>query len=200
MPMSNFFRRLWIRTHLRKVGFSDNFGQLDSLYMVKDPWQMESRREQYRFEETNRLIQELLGSIDTLLEVGCGEGHQSLYLNKLCKQLYGIDVSKRAISRAKKNVPTDKFAVNKDAGIILPNNWPDTYDLVTLCEVAYYAKDPELLIDHAIKISKNCIITYYEARSERLDPIVKNLPVIHSKKIAFEQTEWKVFLCKGNVT
>lgn len=197
--MSNIIHRLWVRTHLKGVGFSDNHAKLDSLYMVKDPWHMESQKEQYRFNETNRLIQEWIGHVGTALEVGCGEGHQSLFLEKCCDHLYGIDVSKKAVRRAKKRSSMKKLAVNKGVGIKLMTSWPQTFDLVTLCEVAYYAKDPELLLNDSINIGKHIFITYFEARSERLDPIVEKLPIIKSSKIAFEETSWKVFLCQGKL-
>src|SRR3954449_9762847 len=97
----NRIRRLWSRLILRRVHFADRHELLDSLYRMHDPWGMTHPRERFRFEETNRLISSAYGSPHSILEIGCGEGHQSEYLARICKQLVGLDVSARAVARAK---------------------------------------------------------------------------------------------------
>ena len=46
-----------------------------------------------------------------ILEIGCGEGHQSGRLLEICDSLYGIDVSHRAITRAQARCSGAKFGV-----------------------------------------------------------------------------------------
>jgi len=72
---------------------------------------MTSQLEQSRFEWTNNIIKTHLSPLDSILEVGCGEGHQSLFFSQLCRSLYGIDVSERAIRRASLKCVRGHFSV-----------------------------------------------------------------------------------------
>ena len=67
---NNMLRGLWSRISLRGVHYSDRHGRLDSLYRIRDPWGMETEREEFRFKETNRLIKTHIGHVATLLEIG----------------------------------------------------------------------------------------------------------------------------------
>src|SRR4051812_34342504 len=98
IPIS--LRRLWTRVMLRGVHYRDRHQQLDMLYRVRDPWNLDSPREHFRFEETNRLITREFGHVPNLLELGCGEGYQSRHLEKVCDRLHGCDISANAVERA----------------------------------------------------------------------------------------------------
>ena len=130
-------RRTWMKFALRGVGGNDNFERLDLAYSIEDPWNMDSPGERARFEATNRIIEREFGPLDSLLELGCGEGHQTLHFASLARQTYGLDVSEKAIERARERVPAGKFA----AADIFSQPWLDAgarVDLVTACEVLYY--------------------------------------------------------------
>src|SRR3974390_3434499 len=105
----SYLKELWLRTVIRGTHYRQRNRRLDALYWVYDPWGMQSPREAYRFDETNRIIKEHFGQVDRMLEVGCGEGHQSVHLLEICKTLYGIDVSRRAVLRAKRRCPSGIF-------------------------------------------------------------------------------------------
>jgi len=100
---SQALRDYLVRWVSRRV--ADPARELDTLYMLEDPWHMDSAREQARFAWTNGIISAHFPRLDTLLEVGCGEGHQSLHLSQLCGRLYAIDVSRRALRRASRRCP-----------------------------------------------------------------------------------------------
>src|SRR5689334_14267290 len=104
-------KRLWKRYFLRDVRYRNDFGKLESLYLLEDPWQMDSPGEQFRFEQTNELIARQFGRVGSILEIGCGEAHQSLWLAQTCGQLTGVDVSARAIARAQRRCPAATFLV-----------------------------------------------------------------------------------------
>lgn len=91
-------RRTWMKFALRGVGGNDNFERLDLAYSIEDPWNMDSPGERARFEATNRIIEREFGPLDSLLELGCGEGHQTLHFASLARQTYGLDVSERPSS------------------------------------------------------------------------------------------------------
>jgi hypothetical protein len=133
-------RRYWVRMALRRVHYADRADKLNRLYRVENAWRMDSAREQARFAWTNELIAAHLAPLETILEVGCAEGHQSQYLSRVCRQLYGIDVSRRAVRRAERRCPSGKFAAADPLGA-WPAQMPAKVDLVAACEVIYYVKD-----------------------------------------------------------
>ena len=96
-------RGFWVRWALRGVHYADRAGKLNLLYRVEDPWQMQSAREQARFGWTNQIIEANLAPVGTILEIGCGEGHQSQYLARACGQLYGIEPQAHGIFALAKN-------------------------------------------------------------------------------------------------
>ena len=104
-------KKIWMRFALRGVHYGNNYKKLDAFYMINDPWDMVSPSQQYRFAETNRLILEKFGRVGSLLEIGCGEGHQSLQLGQVCDRLTGLDVSARAVKRARRKCPPGEFLV-----------------------------------------------------------------------------------------
>src|SRR3546814_1302193 len=100
-------------------------------YKLGDPWNMESRLEQARFVATNAVVARAFGRVGTLLEVGCGEGHQTRVLDELADEVYGIDVSPTAVERARERVPKAHFAATDIHG----QPWgdqPGRFDLVEI--------------------------------------------------------------------
>lgn len=160
-------RGLWTRMMLRRIQYSDRHQKLDLLYSIADPWGMDSARERFRFEETNQLIQREFGHVAKLLEVGCGEGHQSQYLAQICDRLHGCDVSARAVERARKRCPTSTFSVGTLSDMAIGD--APRYDLVVACEVLYYMSDIQAAIQIMSRLGKSCLVTYYQTQQEHLD-------------------------------
>jgi 2-polyprenyl-3-methyl-5-hydroxy-6-metoxy-1,4-benzoquinol methylase len=162
-------RRLWARAILRSVHYRDRYHQLDMLYRITDPWDLDNPRERIRFEQANRLIQREFGKVGSLLEVGCGEGHQSQYLAQVCDRLHGCDVSARAVERARKRCRTSTFSVGTLSDIVADGT--HRYDLVVACEVLYYIKDVPAAIQLMSRLGGSCLVTYYQTHQEQLDKI-----------------------------
>jgi cyclopropane fatty-acyl-phospholipid synthase-like methyltransferase len=146
-------RDYWVRLALRRVHYTDWADKLDRLYMVEDPWRLQSAKEQARFAWTNHLIAAQFGRPETILEIGCGEGHQSQYLTQACDRLYGIDVSPRAVRRARRRCAEARFAAGDPVafhftGVPLP------VDLVVACEVIYYVKDVPRFIERLSQLGR----------------------------------------------
>lgn len=160
-------RSLWTRAMLRGVHYRERYQQLNALYRITDPWNLDSPRERVRFDETNRLIQREFGHVASILEVGCGEGYQSRYLTQVCDRLHGFDVSARAVDRARKRCPTSTFTVGTLNDI--PSGSAHLYDLVVACEVLYYIKDVHAAIQIMSSLGSSCLITYYQSQQEKLD-------------------------------
>ncbi|HEX8030340.1 MAG TPA: class I SAM-dependent methyltransferase [Vicinamibacterales bacterium] len=151
---------MWRKLALRNLTASDNHRQLDRLYALPDPWDMKSAREQHRCEMTNGIIESRMGRVGSILELGCGEGHQSRHLASLCDQLYGLDVSPRAIARAQKHVPEARFEV----GTLPTVPWTPAggrFDLVVACEVLYYVSDVPAVISRMSELGHGCLVTFF---------------------------------------
>ena len=188
-------RKQWARVTLHDVHFADKHDRLDALYRIRDPWEMETEPQRFRFRETNRLIEEHFGRVGTLLEVGCGEGHQSEHLIKVCDELVGADISGRAISRARHRVPQATFVV----GDIFTSDMlaGRRFDLVVGCEVLYYVKDVPAALDCFRQLGRSCLLTYYARPAKTLDPYVLSIPGIKWDTIRYEDSTWTVAWWRG---
>ena len=113
--IANALKTRW-RDRTIPEGTRDDAARFNRLYLVPDPWSLNGEGEGLRFGQTNRLIQEKFGHPHSLLEIGCGEGLQSNELQQVCNRLYGIDISRRAIKRAKLWCPKATFVVGDMLG------------------------------------------------------------------------------------
>ena len=182
-------RDYWKRLALRRVHYADRADKLDMLYRVEDPWHMESAKEQARFDWTNRLISTHLAPVGSVLEIGCGEGHQSRHLSRVCGQLYGLDVSTRAVSRARHRCPAAQFAVGGPFTFHL-SQMPSPVDLVVACEVLYYVKDVPRFLARLSELGRACLVTYYQGQAPSLDPHLAAMPDGHRDRFTCDDTEW----------
>ena len=174
---------------LRGTGNGDNHARLDVAYKVRDPWNMESPLEHARFQATGTLIANTFGHVGSLLEIGCGEGHQSEHLAKQCDRLYGLDVSATAVERARARVPAAQFA----AADIHSHPWVDQrFDLVTAFEVIYYMKDVRAAIERMSVLGRTCMITCYAPTLARIAGELDRIPGAQRTWIFHGSTVWLV--------
>jgi SAM-dependent methyltransferase len=176
-----------VRWASRRV--TDRARELDLLYILDDPWHMASAKEQARFAWTDGIISANFPGLDTLLEIGCGEGHQSQHLSRLCDRLYGIDVSRRAVRRASHRCPNARFA-SGDGLTFSFGDMPAAVDLAVACEVLYYVEDVPQFIERISCVGRACLITYYQGQAERLDPHFSALANCKRGQFRFDDAEW----------
>lgn len=181
-------RRIWMRRAVRGIHYTSNYAKLNTIYALKDPWHMNSAIETYRFAETNLLIRENFGLPGSILEIGCGEGHQSVHLRSICKELTGVDVSLRAVCRARERCHGTDFIVDDIFSKDIDTRAP--FDLIVACEVLYYMRDVAAAIRRMNELGSACFITYLD-RMHDLDPLVLSLPGITTKVLEFEQVRWR---------
>ena len=183
------FRRRWMKHMLRGTGRGDNHVRLDNAYSVRDPWNMDSPLEQARFEATNRLIEREFGRVGSLLEIGCGEGHQSEHLARLTDRLYGLDVSAKAVERARTRLPQAEFA----AADIHQLPWDGRrFDLVTACEVLYYMRDVRAAIERMSALGRHCLVTCYTPTLQAMAEELDRIPGINRHWVYHGSTVWIV--------
>jgi SAM-dependent methyltransferase len=169
--------------------YRDEAARFDRLYLVRDPWSLNGERENFRFRQTNKLILENFSRPHDLLEIGCGEGLQSGQLRHVCDHLYGIDVSRRAIKRAKRRCPKATFGVGDMYS--LPRSFPTTrFDLVTACEVLYYITDVASALKRLSELGRACLISYYNGAREELDKDVERIPGVRFEFFSYEDVSW----------
>jgi SAM-dependent methyltransferase len=184
-------KSLWIRFAFRRgLRYSNDYERLNSAYFIGDPWNMASLGEQHRFAATNGLILETFGQVGSLLEIGCGEGHQSVYLRQICNRLTGLDVSIRAIERARRRCPNCTFLVGDIYSQELGGHKP--FDVVVASEVLYYMSDVPSALKRIRSLGRNGLVTYFAGEMATLDPVVLPLPGVSSKVLQFKQCSWRL--------
>jgi len=109
--------------------------------MVEAPKEYYAEKEWYgeRWEFT-RVWKIIKRGSGNLLEIGCGEG---FFLEKGRGKgytLYGIDINKEAIKKAKKRIPEAHF--HSDFHIPLPKKFPERYNVVCAFHVLEHTDDP----------------------------------------------------------
>ena len=185
-------RRAWMKYALRGVAQNDAHARLDLAYRMPDPWKMDSEQERFRFVETNRRVERVFGRVGSLLEIGCGEGHQSEHLAALCDQLTAIDVSPTAIARARARVPRATFV----AGDLFDQPWTrdDTrFDVVVACEVLYYLSDvPKMLAEMNRLATRGCVVTYFAPAERKIGRFIAAQPGVERDAIRFGDVEWTI--------
>lgn len=195
--LSKLARRTWMKYALRGVRQNDNHDRLDLAYSVSDPWHMDSEQERHRFAETNKVIRERIAPrVGTLLEIGCGEGHQSDALLEVCEALTGIDVSPKAIERARRRHPRAAFS----SGDLYAQPWATErgrYDLITACEVIYYMRDRPKFLETIDRLGKHCLVTYFSPAARKVEAECLAMPGAQKTSFRFGETEWTAVWWKG---
>lgn len=147
--------------------YGGNYRRMNRLYMLEDPWKLSSARERERFQLTNRLIAQVAPNCDRLLEIGSGEGLQTAYLRAVARQVTGIEVSEVAAERARAALPEADFLVGRaeDAAQIVGKR---RFDIVTACEILYYAPDVPQILKVLQGLAPRILVTNYEKRGRML--------------------------------
>lgn len=185
----DLIRGAWRKIALRNLTASDNHRQLDRLYALPDPWDMRSAREQHRCAMTNAIIESKLGRVETILELGCGEGHQSQHLMLLCDQLYGLDVSPRAVMRARQRVPEARIEIGTLP--VVPWTPPGgRFDLVVACEVLYYMSDVPAAISRMSELGRACLVTFFGPSARLVAGHLDNLSGVERGWFYHEPYAW----------
>jgi len=191
--------QLFKRLMLRGSAFKGSYGKLRTLYTLEDPWGMSSDKEQHRFEETNRQLINISPNYPRILELGCGEGHQTVFLARLTDHIYGLDVSEKAVLRARRRLPRGIFHAGcmEDVNNLFPD---ETFSLVTACEVLYYAKDPARVLSVLQGCADNIYVSNYAERAHDMMAHFSGPGWSRLSPIRHENTVWECHLWQSSQT
>ena len=184
-------RRQWLKYTLRNVSNNDNHEGLDRIYLMPDPWNLNSPREHCRFEATNALIRRNFGIVPELLEIGCGEGMQSSFLQEVCHNLHGVEVSPTAVSRARARLPAAHF----ETGDLLHQDWLRSgrhFDLVVACEVLYYVSDLDATVAEMNRLGDACLVSFFSPEAPKLTAAVEKIPGVQKDWFHFDGVTWLI--------
>jgi SAM-dependent methyltransferase len=91
------------------------------------------------------------------LDVGCSFGHLCNYLyERGCDEVYGVDFSREALLKAKRNYPFCTFVV-ADANFLPFKN--DCFDSVTVAETLEHLDDYRAGLREALRVAETVIFT-----------------------------------------
>lgn len=178
---------------MSRTSFANAYSRLKTLYAIEDPWQMTSPKEQFRFAETVRLLREVRPRYQSLLELGCGEGHQSVFFETITDRLYGIELSKAAIARARRRCPAAEFrnARLEELRELLKGQ---RFDIITACEVLYYSRDIGRILEDLKKLTDTIFVSNYGPRAEAMQSYFDGEGWRRLPAISFEDTHWQCML------
>jgi SAM-dependent methyltransferase len=167
MGLPSLARRFWARLWLRRSQFTGDYGRLKALYAVENPWDLDSAREQARFDRTNEIIRDLAPDCRRLLEMGCGEGYQTQRLREVSREVVGVEVSAQAVARARRRCPDVRFLVGRAedvAGLVKGEH----FDVATAFEVLYYAQDIGRIVSDLQALAPTLVVTNFISRAEHM--------------------------------
>jgi SAM-dependent methyltransferase len=108
-----------------------------------DPWSFATS--DYEAEKYARSLAALGPHYERALEIGCSIGVFTRELASRCADVFAIDISDRAIDRARRrcaDAPQVRFA-----RMAAPQEFPaESFDLIACCEVGYYWSDADLAL------------------------------------------------------
>jgi len=97
---------------------------------------------------SNIFLLSKLGSVDSILDVGCGNGELAAQMYKSCSNITGIDISVSAIYSARARFPWINFVHCKAEDLPL-----ERYELVVFSHVLEHLDDPIALLKKAKNIA-----------------------------------------------
>ena len=186
-------RRLWMKYALRGVSKGDAHDRLDLAYLVPDPWKLDSAQEHARFAATSEAVTAAFGpDLRSILELGSGEGVQSEYFARQCQRLTGVEVSARAVERARFRLPRADFV----AGDLLAMPWVGErgrFDVVVAGEMLYYlAAVPRTLAAMNHLAARGCLVTYFAPAERKIGRFVRAMPGVQFSEARAGDQAWTI--------
>jgi 2-polyprenyl-3-methyl-5-hydroxy-6-metoxy-1,4-benzoquinol methylase len=111
---------------------------------------------------TNKLHKNLLNEIrylnlESILDAGCGDGELVKFLkkNKLAKRVEGIDISEKAIERARQKNP---HLIIKKGDIYNIQGKSEEFDLIVCSQVFEHLKYPRRALNEMVRVARKYVL------------------------------------------
>lgn len=99
-------------------------------------------------------------SIESALEVGCGEGELTIRVAARCPRITAFDIAPEVIKEAKQRLSASKVQASLRVDSIYNLNAnTDSTDLVVCCEVMEHLENPPLALDKLHQVCRKYLIT-----------------------------------------
>jgi SAM-dependent methyltransferase len=117
-------------------------GYWETLFAEEDPWKYSTS--EYERWKTGLVLEQLpTGRPRFAMEVGCAEGHMSMQLAQRVDRLLAVDISSKAIKRARARCAGSKHVEFRQLDIV-DGDLPKQLDLILVSEVLFYISREEL--------------------------------------------------------
>jgi SAM-dependent methyltransferase len=147
-----------LKKHVNEYAlFNADKSSFENVFSAEDPWRLSSCQEQLRYKIVMKYIRKnFLNSVLKVLELGCAEGNFTEHLAKEEYKITAVDISEKAIQRAKKrNLPNTEF-VCSDMIDYVSGNDIKRFDVILLMEVFYYlSKERRIKLLEQLHIKMN---------------------------------------------
>jgi SAM-dependent methyltransferase len=188
------FRRLWMKYVVRigRTLYADAHHRMDLAYRVSDPWSLTLEKERFRYDKTAEAIDRIIGPVETALEIGCGEGYHTQRLLDQCGSVDCIELSARAIARAKARCPRARFFSSCFPEV--PDGLRPRYDLVIAAEILYYIADIAAAIRVMNQLGRFCLASIYDPEVERVRRFFEPIPGVTIEHIEHPECSWTAYI------
>jgi ubiquinone/menaquinone biosynthesis C-methylase UbiE len=108
-----------------------------------------------------------------ILDAGCGDGRNLIYLSKLGRQVSGIDISKKAIEKTGKMLKRAGLEADLLVGDLFHLPYAnESFDVIIYDFVNVHIEKPELVLKEFFRVLKNDGLLLFETTS-KYDPLFK---------------------------
>lgn len=164
-----------------KLQFKSTILSIQSIFFTFSPFKI------YEFKELIRQVK--FSKTDIILDIGCGEGLQTLIIGKKCKKIYGIDINSKWLSIAKLRLLLMKRKINCEFRLVRLQNAGFMNDyfnkIFSICVLEHISDYFEVLKECYRILKKNGqLILSVDSLNNIYD---KNLLVFHQKKYKVEK-------------
>lgn len=161
------------------------------LHVMADPWDNARPAEQTRYRATNELLTKAFGHINSILEIGSGEGYQTAHLVKVAHEVVGLEYAAIAVGRASSRVPGARFVLGSANDLSRLHG--RTFDVVIAAEVLFYADNvPDALAQMERHATRGCVVSTIAKESPKVMPHVLRRPGVETTTFTAEGCTWDV--------
>jgi SAM-dependent methyltransferase len=171
----------WLATRGEVPRYEAAYSTLESWFRSRrDPWKFEG--DPYTALRFDRILDAVRRvPHESILEIGCAEGHLTYRLCDIGRHVVGVDVSATAVERARIAAPKATIV----HGRLEDLTFGQRFDVVVCSEMIYYTSDVPAAIAKLNSLGHFVLVTYTTWERGTLDPIFSELPALCTSSIRY---------------